>query len=58
MGLFLAFVKVSMGGSEASGSNREIGRKRAGERETECVLTEEGWASTDAKPCVCCLTCW
>lgn len=29
-------------------------RETEGERETECVkMTEEVWANTDAKPCVC-----
>lgn len=60
MGLFLAFVEVSMGGRNASGSERERAREGEGERarEPECVkMTEEVWANTDAKPCVCFLAC-
>lgn len=54
VGLFLAFVEVSMGGRNASGSQRERERR---DRETACVkMTEEVWANTDAKPCMCLLT--
>lgn len=52
MGLFLAFVDVSMG--EMLLGQRE--REKEGRR--QCVkMTEEVWANTDARPCVCFLAC-
>lgn len=57
MGLFLAFVEVSMGGRNASGSEREIERKRAGDRDRVCNDRGSLGQHRCQAMCVCFLAC-